>query len=272
MTRHLTCRLLGTGSSGGVPRIDGDWGVCDPNEPKNRRRRCSVLLAAHNKDTPDEATRVLIDTSPDLREQLLDAGVTDLDALVFTHDHADQTHGIDDIRALVYRRRKPLMTYLDVPTSESLIPKFNYVFEGAGDYPPILDRQSYIEPLKAFSITGAGGAIELLPIEQEHGRIRSLGFKASSLAYCNDLNALPDESLDALTDLDIFIVDALRYKPHPSHAHIDKVLDWVTELQPKRTILTNLHIDLDYQTLKTELPDGVEPGFDGMEVSVSLSA
>lgn len=272
MTRRLTCRLLGTGSSGGVPRIDGNWGVCDPDEPKNRRRRCSVLLSAQEPGQDDAVTRILIDTSPDLREQLLDAGVNDLDALVFTHDHADQTHGVDDIRALIYRRKKPLPTYLDLPTSESLVPKFNYVFEGAGDYPPILDRQAYIEPLHAFSLTGAGGDVELLPIEQEHGRIRSLGFRIGSLAYCNDLNALPEHSLAVLNDLDIFIVDALRYTPHPSHAHVDQVLDWVAELKPKRTILTNLHIDLDYQTLLKELPEGVEPGYDGMEVTVDLPA
>ncbi|MEM1389479.1 MAG: MBL fold metallo-hydrolase [Pseudomonadota bacterium] len=271
MTRRLTCRLLGTGSSGGVPRIDGNWGVCDPNEPKNRRRRCSILISAHDLDREDAVTRVLIDTSPDLREQLLDARVSDLDALVFTHDHADQTHGIDDIRALVYRRRKPLLTYLDVPTSDSLVPKFNYVFEGAGDYPPILDRQPYIEPLVPFTLTGAGGDIDLLPVEQEHGRIRSLGFRAGSLAYCNDLNALPEQSLAALMGLDIFIVDALRYTPHPSHANVDQALDWVKILKPKRTILTNLHVDLDYQTLLNELPASVEPGYDGMEITLEIA-
>ncbi|MEM7492572.1 MAG: MBL fold metallo-hydrolase [Pseudomonadota bacterium] len=269
--RSLTCRLLGTGSSGGVPRIDGDWGVCDPKEPRNRRRRCSVLLSAFDPNQPDRVTRVLIDTSPDLREQLLDTGVTDLDALVFTHDHADQTHGIDDIRALVYRRRQALKTFLDIPTSKSLISKFKYVFDGEGDYPPILDRQPYIQPLQTFSISGAGGDVSLLPLEQEHGRIRSLGFRIGNLAYCNDLNALPAQSMEALRDLDVFIVDALRYTPHPSHAHLEQVLDWVSELQPERTVLTNLHIDFDYQTLRNELPAGVEPGFDGMEVTVDLS-
>lgn len=268
--RRLTCRLLGTGSSGGVPRVGGDWGVCDPNEPKNRRRRCSALFSISGAQDGDEQTRILIDTSPDLREQLLDAYVTQLDAVVFTHDHADQTHGIDDLRPLVIRTRTPLKAYLDTPTTDTLFPKFRYVFEGAGGYPAILERQPVIEAYKPFLVHGGAGPVELLPLDQEHGRIRSLGFRVGPLAYCNDLNDLPQKSMEALTDLDVLIIDALRYKPHPSHAHLDLALKWIEALKPKRAILTNLHVDLDYRTLVNDLPVGVEPGYDGMAIAVDL--
>jgi len=268
--RRLRFTLLGTGSSGGVPRVGNDWGACDPTEPKNRRRRCSALADVFDPSTPDQLTRVLIDTSPDLREQLLDAEVSHLDAIVFTHDHADQTHGIDDVRALAIRQRAQIPSYLDAPTRESLLPKFRYCFEGQGGYPPILDLQPDIEPLKPFELAGRGGILPLLPMEQEHGFIRSLGFRMGGLAYCNDLNGLPDESLNALKNLDVLIIDALRYTPHPSHAHLEQSLAWISELAPRRAVLTNLHVDFDYATLCQELPDGVEPAFDGWSVELDL--
>lgn len=268
MSDVLRLTLLGTGSSGGVPRVGGDWGACDPTEPKNRRRRCSALLDRFNTDAPKSMTRVLIDTSPDLREQLLDANVERLDAIVFTHDHADQTHGIDDVRALAIRNRAQITTYLDAPTRETLLPKFRYCFEGQGGYPPILDLQPGIVRGKAFTISGAGGEVKLLPLDQVHGRIRSLGFRMGKLAYCNDLNALPEASLAQLHGLDTLVIDALRYTPHPTHAHVDQALDWIAHLKPKWAVLTNLHVDLDYQTLKAELPDGVEPAYDGMTLEV----
>jgi len=267
---RLTCRLLGTGSSGGVPRVGGDWGACDPTEPKNRRMRCSALLTLVSGDASGGATQVLVDTSPDLREQLLEARITALDGVVFTHDHADQTHGIDDIRPLVIASRSPIPAFLDVATAQTLVPKFRYVFEGAGGYPAILDRQTDIEAYKAFQVKGAGGVLDILPLDQAHGRIRSLGFRVGALAYCNDLNDLPERSIAELEGLEVLIIDALRYKPHPSHAHLDLVLEWVRMLEPKRTVLTNLHVDLDYQTLRNELPEGVEAGYDGLEISVDI--
>lgn len=258
----VRCTLLGTGSSGGVPRVGGDWGACDPNEPKNRRRRCCVLIEKQADD--GGVTSILIDTSPDLREQLLDAGVTNLDAVVYTHEHADQVHGIDDVRPLVIRRRAPIPVFMNAATREILTRRFDYVFEGKGGYPPILDVQPDLEPGKLFSITGAGGDVTLLPFDMEHGRIRCLGFRIGDFAYCNDVSSLPEASMTMLAGLDTLVIDALRYTDHPTHANVAKALEWIAELKPKRAVLTNMHVDLDYATLKRELPDGVEPGFDGM--------
>lgn len=271
MSRKLRFTLLGTGSSGGVPRVGNDWGVCDPNEPKNRRRRCSALVEVFDENRLEEVTRVLIDTSPDLREQLLDAHVGQLDAIVFTHDHADQTHGIDDVRAIAIRNRSAIKTYLDEATAKTLVPKFKYVFEGQGGYPAILDRQPYLVTNEAFEIEGAGGTVTLLPLDQVHGRIKSLGFRIGSLAYCNDVSDLPAETLAQLHGLDMLILDALRYTPHPTHAHVDQALAWVETLKPQAAALTNLHVDLDYQTLKSELPDTVSPAFDGWHVTLDLA-
>lgn len=265
MMAAFRATLLGTGSSGGVPRIGGDWGVCDPKEPRNRRRRCSLLIES-NGQNGKRPTRVLIDTSPDLREQLLDAGVGELDGLVFTHDHADQTHGIDDIRVVAINMRQPIATWLDEETARTLVPKFQYCFEGKGGYPAILSRQSDMQPFVPFTVDGPGGAVSLLPMRQQHGPIVSLGFRCGELAYCNDVSALPDESFEALSGVSVFIVDALRYTPHATHAHLERALDWIARVAPNRAILTNLHIDMDYQTLRNELPDGVEPAFDGMVV------
>lgn len=261
--REIKFTLLGTGSSGGVPRVGGDWGACDPSEPRNRRLRCSALVETWSADTPESKTTVLIDTSPDMREQLLAAEVTRLDAVVFTHDHADQTHGIDDVRALAIRHRKQINAYMDDATSRTLFPKFKYAFDGEGGYPAIYKLHPFIEAGQSFSIQGPGGDLPMLPLDQEHGYIRSLGFRIGDLAYCNDLNDWPDETKARLQNLDLLIVDALRYTPHPSHAHLDQTLAWIEALKPKRAVLTNLHVDLDYATLKRDLPAGVEPGYDG---------
>ena len=262
--------FLGTGSSGGVPRVGNDWGDCDPSEPRNRRRRCCALLDVGPLDAPDTCTRILIDSSPELREQLLDVGLQHLDALVYTHDHADQSHGIDDVRALALRMRRRVPTYMDARTASTLTERFSYCFKGHGGYPPILDRQADIVPLEPFTITGEGGPVTLLPVEQMHGRIMSLGFRIGNLAYCNDLHDFPEESLEALTGLDTLILDALRYTPHPSHAHLERALDWIERLAPKEAWLTNLHIDMDYQTLCKELPDHVRPAYDGLALEFPL--
>jgi phosphoribosyl 1,2-cyclic phosphate phosphodiesterase len=266
MNFEMRCTLLGTGSSGGVPRVGGDWGACDPEEPKNRRRRCCVLIEKQGAE--GELTSALIDTSPDLREQLLDAGVTSLDALIYTHEHADQVHGIDDIRPLVIKRRAPLPTYMNAATREILTRRFDYCFEGKGGYPPILELQPDITPEVPFTVSGSAGDIQLLPIDMEHGRIRCLGFRVRGFAYCNDVSDLPAASKALLKGLDTLVIDALRYTNHPTHANVAKALEWISELKPRRAVLTNMHVDLDYQTLKRELPAHVEPGFDGMVLEI----
>lgn len=266
MSAGFRCTLLGTGSSGGVPRVGGDWGACDPKEPKNRRRRCCVLI--EKDDGCGCVTSVLIDTSPDLREQLLDAGVTRLDALVYTHEHADQVHGIDDVRPLVIRQRAALPTFMNAATRDILTKRFDYCFEGMGGYPPILDLQPDITPYTPFEISGAGGNITILPVDMEHGRIRCLGFRINNFAYCNDVSDLPERTKTALEGLDTLVIDALRYTDHPTHANVAKALDWIAELKPRAAVLTNMHVDLDYETLKRELPKSVEPGFDGMILEI----
>lgn len=268
--QRIKLTLLGTGSSGGVPRVGGDWGACDPDEPKNRRLRCSALVEVWPASDPERKSTFLIDTSPDMREQLLAADVKRVDAVIFTHDHADQTHGIDDIRALAIRNRAQVDAYMDDATFKTLVTKFAYAFHGANGYPPVYRLQPLIEAYRPFEVSGAGGDLNCLPLDQEHGAIRSLGYRFGNLAYCNDLNGLPKDSKDRLQDLDLLVLDALRYTPHPSHAHLDMALTWIEELKPQRTVLTNLHVDLDYATLKAELPAGVEPGFDGWSYETVL--
>lgn len=269
MSDRLRFTLLGTGSSGGVPRIGNDWGACDPTEPRNRRGRCSALAELFN-DQGSEPTRVLIDTAPDMREQLLREDIGRLDAVMFTHDHADQTGGIDDLRVLALRQRQRIPVHMDEPTAATLMRRVAYCFEGSGAYPSILHLQPWLEPLSPCKIVGPAGEISILPIEQIHGDIRSLGFRIGGLAYCNDLNAFPDESLKALNDLDVFIIDALRYTEHPSHSNLDQAVAWAEALKPKRTVLTNMHIDLDYRTLERTLPMGITPGYDGMCIETAI--
>jgi phosphoribosyl 1,2-cyclic phosphate phosphodiesterase len=262
----LDITILGCGSSGGVPRPALGWGACDPSNPKNRRRRCSILV---ERTAPDGKTQVLVDTSPDLREQLLDADVTKLDGVLFTHEHADHTHGVDDLRGLFIRHRRRLDAYLDEPTSRAMHARFGYCFmkPPGSDYPPILTEHRLV-PGKPVTIEGDGGPIAALPVLQDHGDIPSLGFRFGNMAYSADLVGMPDESAAALTGLDLWIVDALRHTPHPSHFSLSQTLDWIDRLKPKRAVLTNMHTDLDYDALRETLPSGVEPGYDGMQISV----
>jgi phosphoribosyl 1,2-cyclic phosphate phosphodiesterase len=264
---RLQVRILGSGSSGGVPRIGNDWGACDPAEPRNRRSRCSVLLRWSGSGARDQ-TLVLVDTSPDMRDQLLAANVQRLDAVLMTHDHADQVHGLDDLRALVLRAYKRIPVHMDEPTAVTLGVRFGYCFEGMGAYPAILDKLVDIRAGQAMEVPGAGGAMPVLPLEQDHGGGPSLGFRIGNFAYCNDVVRLPEETLARLGGLDTLVVDALRYKPHPTHASVSDALAWIERLKPRRAILTNLHVDLDYRKLRSELPEGVEPAFDGMELEM----
>ena len=262
----LRATILGCGSSGGVPRLGGEWGACDPTDPRNRRRRCSLLL---ERIADTGTTRVLVDTAPDMREQLLDAGVGHLDAVVYTHGHADHVHGIDDLRMIVFNTRKRLQVWADHATQDSLLSRFGYAFvQPAGSpYPPILDLNTIDG---RFAIEGAGGAIELQPFRVDHGSIDALGFRIGGLAYLPDAVRIPEDSWPVLADLDVFIVDALRYKPHPTHAHVAMALDWIERAAPRHAVLTNMHVDLDHAVLESETPDHVTPAHDGMVLDLPL--
>jgi phosphoribosyl 1,2-cyclic phosphate phosphodiesterase len=269
----LTLTILGCGSSGGVPRIGGNWGACDPENPKNRRRRASVLIQRKGDGEGGEKgkTNVLIDSSPDVREQLLSAGIGLLDAVVYTHDHADHTHGIDDLRMAAFNAKRKVSVYFDEPTRASLTSRFSYCFETrpGSDYPPILEPHD-IHIGRSIDVSGRGGDIELLPLEQEHGAIRSLAIRVGNVAYCSDVSSFPPETLHRLRGLDTLIIGALRYIPHPSHLTVRQALTWIERIRPKRAILTHLHIDLDYAALKKELPSHVEPAYDGMTVDIAV--
>jgi phosphoribosyl 1,2-cyclic phosphate phosphodiesterase len=264
MTLRFT--ILGCGSSGGVPRPALGWGVCDPNNPKNRRRRTSLLA---ERNGADGVTRVLVDTSPDLREQLLDANVDWVDGVLYTHEHADHTHGIDDLRGLFINRRKRVPVWLDERVSKLLNARFGYCFtrEPGSEYPPMA-RENRMEPYQPVTVEGQGGSITALPILQEHGDITSLGFRFGSLAYSCDLKSLPPDSVKAIAGVSVWIVDALRDAPHPSHLSVSEALDWIARIKPKRAILTNLHTDLDYDELRGRLPPNVEPAYDGMTIEL----
>lgn len=262
----LSFRILGCGSSGGVPRLDGNWGDCDPDNPKNRRTRCSFLV---QQEGEGGVTNVLVDTSPDMRAQLIDAGVTWLDAILYSHDHADQTHGIDDVRAMVYAKQKRIEVWMDAATSKTLTKRFGYCFEQAKGtlYPAILKDNRIAQPYREINVQGAGGAVKAMPFRQIHGNIDSLGFRFGNIAYSSDISEIPDESNLILEGLDVWVIDALRRDPHPTHFHLDKALSEIERFKPKRAILTNMHVDLDYHQLCNELPDNVIPAFDGLVFS-----
>jgi phosphoribosyl 1,2-cyclic phosphate phosphodiesterase len=265
MSGTLRVTVLGCGSSGGVPRATGDWGVCDPNEPKNRRTRCGLMLQrwGGQATTPGEATTVLIDTPPELRQQLAEAGPSHIDAVLISHDHADQIHGFDDIRAFFIKQRKAIPTWVYDGTRASFMQRFGYAFRSEGGYPAIAHDAGHMRSLIPVVVDGPGGPLEVLPLEQDHGFSKSLGFRAGPVAYSNDVVAMPEATFAALDGLALWIVDALRDTPHPTHAHVAKTLDWIVRLKPTRALLTNMHIDLDYAALKARLPAGVEPAYDG---------
>ena len=263
----LTFTILGCGSSMGVPRVALGWGSCDPNNPKNRRRRCALLV---EKTGPQGVTRVLVDCTPDLREQLLDAKVERLDGVLITHEHADHTHGIDDLRPLFVHMRKRVDIWLDEPTSSALNARFGYCFRTppGSEYPPILTEHR-LTPGQPLIINGQGGVIEVLPVLQNHGDIASLGFRFGNVAYSADIKGLPEASINQMAGLDVWIVDALRKSPHPSHFNLDEALDWIGRIKPKRAILTNLHTDMDYAELRMTLPANIEPGYDRMSFDIA---
>ena len=253
--------VLGCGTSGGIPRIggsggDGDWGACRPDNPRNRRRRCSILVR-------QDGHSLLVDTSPDCREQLLSAQVTRVDAVLWTHDHADQTHGLDDLRPFALRDG-PIEAWGDKRTLDILHQRFAYCFETppGSFYTPIY-RTRLIDGAP-FSAAG----VDVVPFRQSHGSIDSLGFRFGRFAYANDVVALDDGAFETLQGVDTLIVDAMRYRPHPTHAHLELALQWIARIQPRRAILTNMHVDMDYDEVMRRTPQHVEPAYDGMELVV----
>ena len=267
MSDRLRYTILGCGSSGGVPRLGGHWGECDPDNPKNRRRRCSMLV---ERLSGDRVTRVLIDTTPDMRDQLLGAGVGTLDAVVYTHSHADHVHGIDDLRMIVFNMRNRLPVWADGPTQDALLSRFGYAFvqpEGS-PYPPILNLHTIRGP---FEISGAGGPVPFLPFRADHGSMDALGFRIGGLAYLPDVVAIPEDSWPVLEGLDVWVVDALRRTPHPTHAHLALTLEWIGKAKPARAVLTNMHIDLDHATVEAETPAHVCAAYDGMVLELPVA-
>ncbi|PSC03795.1 phosphoribosyl 1,2-cyclic phosphodiesterase [Alsobacter soli] len=261
MSHRIT--ILGCASSGGVPRVGSGWGKCDPNNPRNRRRRCSIMVEQAGRHG---LTSVLVDTTPDCREQLLDADVKHLDAVLYTHDHADHTHGIDDVRPLVIHMRRVLPVYMDETTAHVMKQRFGYCFATppGSDYPPIV-REFRITPGHDVVVDGAGGELAATPIPVHHGpNYDALGFRFGNIAYTPDVNGIPAASAPLLADLDLWIIDALRPTPHPTHFSLPEALDWIARMKPRRAVVTNLHTDLDYETLRRELPANVEPAYDGL--------
>jgi phosphoribosyl 1,2-cyclic phosphate phosphodiesterase len=266
MSRRVVATILGCGSSGGVPRIGNQWGVCDPRNPKNRRRRCSLLVEAFG---PDGTTRIIIDTGCDLREQLIDAGVATVDAVFYSHEHADHTHGIDDLRVLALNAKRRVEVYFTQEAANRIVSAFAYCFTAApnADYPPILN-QNILEPGETVTIEGAGGPLTVAAFRQVHGNIDSLGFRIGDLAYSCDLSGIPPDSAEAVSGLGTWVLDALRPTPHPSHLSLPESLELIAQYRPRLAVLSNLHIDMDYETVLRSTPDGVTPAHDGMRIEI----
>ena len=267
--QHIRVTILGCGSSGGVPRVGNQWGVCDPAEPKNRRRRCSLLISGY-RDDPKKVTQVLIDTGCDMREQLLDANVSRLDGVFYTHEHADHTHGIDDLRALALSNQKRIDVYFGQRAGERIKHNFSYCFSSPKNsgYPPILNAHQ-ITHGKPVNVAGEGGTITLLPIEQLHGNITTYGFRIADFMYSCDVSGFEPASVDALGGLEMWVIDALRPTPHPSHLSLPESLAWIERIKPKDAILTNLHNDMDFATISKQTPDNVSVAYDGMTFDIS---
>lgn len=270
MADLLRLTILGCGSSPGTPRITGDWGNCDPANPKNRRMRSAAMV---ERVSPGGTTRVVIDTGPDFRDQMLMADVKRIDAVVYTHPHADHIHGIDDLRGFVLEQQQLMDIYADQPTLERLHEAFGYCFRTpiGSSYPPIL-RAHEIEHSNPLTIEGEGGALTFVPLPQIHGDIISLGFRIGPLAYCSDVSHFPPATAELMQDLDVLVIDALQYRPHPSHLSLDEALDWIAKLQPKKAVLTHMHVPLDYAAVTAETPDHVEPAWDGMIIEIPLKS
>ena len=256
----VTVTILGCGGSGGVPLVGGVWGDCDPNEPRNRRRRPALLVQ-------DEAHTLLVDAGPDLRLQLLDAGVTRVDAVLFTHAHADHCHGLDDLRPLVYVREAPIPAYSDAHTMDELRTRFAYAFESARapeSFYSALMQDHVIEPGVPFTAAG----FTCTAFAQDHGPIPTLGFRIGPVGYSPDAVAIGEDGFATLDGIGLWVVDCLRYAPHPTHAHFDRTLSWIERVGPGRAVFTHMNQNLDYNDVRGHCPPGVEPGYDGMVITL----
>ena len=252
----MKVRILGSGTSSGVPRIGNDWGACDPANPRNRRTRVSILVES-------ATTRVLVDTTPDMREQLLAANIADVDAVIWTHDHADHCHGIDDLRQIYHVRGAPVRGLARAPTLSELETRFAYAFAGRDGYPPTIVGELLPNSL-------AIGDVIIDVVDQPHGNITSAGLRfthnGKSVAYATDFSEMASAMKALYRGCDLWIADALRRRPHPTHATLDGVVGWASELAVGRTVLTHMDQSMDYATLAAELPPDIEPGYDGMEI------
>ncbi|WP_426236413.1 MBL fold metallo-hydrolase [Pararhizobium sp. DWP1-1-3] len=263
--------ILGCGSSPGVPRINGDWGACDPTNPKNRRSRAALLIEQTGDD--GGTTTVVIDTGPDFREQMIAAKVRNIDAVFYSHAHADHIHGIDDLRGYVQYTGRRMPIWADALTMERIREGFRYCLEtpeGSG-YPPIVEARIIDPSLAPVTISGAGGMIVLQPVLQHHGSIMSMGFRIGDFAYCSDVSDFPEETVGKLTGLDMLVIDTLQYKFHPSHLSLEQSLGWIERFAPKRAVLTHMHTPLDYETVMRETPERIEPAYDGMQIAFDVN-
>ncbi|MBB4000584.1 MBL fold metallo-hydrolase [Aureimonas pseudogalii] len=269
MTDTLRLTILGCGSSPGVPRINGDWGACDPSEPRNRRTRCAALV---ERISAAGRTVVAIDCGPDFREQMLTAEVHHLDAVLVTHPHADHIHGVDDIRGFYLDTHRLVDLFADRDTFERLFEAFGYCFRtpAGSAYPPIL-RHREIWPETAFTVEGAGGPIEIEPFRQIHGRIHSLGFRIGPFAYCSDVSDFPAEAQARIAGAELLVIGALQHKTHPSHLSLAQALGWIDRLSVGRALLTHMHTPLDYATLCRDLPAHIRPAHDGLQIEFPLN-
>lgn len=254
----MKVRILGCGTSSGVPRIGNDWGDCDPNDPRNRRSRVSIVVE-------HDDTRILVDTGPDMREQLLAAGIGVVDAVIWTHEHADHVFGIDDLRQVFHQRGSPVPGYARVGTRRRLEDMFGYVFHGRHGYPPTVALGDLADTLQV-------GPVEIDVVDQPHGSITSAGLRftcdGKAIGYATDISGMTPEMRALYSGLDLLIIDALRRKPHPTHPHLSQALGWIADLAPRRAVLTHMDQSMDYATLVGELPENVEPGYDGLEIAL----
>ena len=252
----MKIRILGCGTSTGVPRIGNDWGDCDPDEPRNRRTRSSILIES-------DGERLLVDCGPDMREQLLAAALIDIDRVIVTHDHADHCHGIDDLRQIAQHSRREVPLHARHETLERLRKRFSYLFEGIAIYPAVVEAVPIADRLRL-------GRAELRFVDQPHGGITSLGIRADeggrSLGYAIDFHDFTPDMKNLYDGVDLWICDCLRRAPHPTHAHLDAVLGWARELSVGQLLLTHLDKSMDYATLMAELPDWAAPAYDGQEI------
>ena len=269
MTDRLRLTITGCGSSPGVPRINGDWGACDPTNERNRRLRAAAIV---ERIGDRGTTTVAIDTGPDFRTQMIGAGIKRLDGVIYTHAHADHIHGIDDLRGYFLAQRQRIDIFADHPTMTRLKHAFSYCFEtpAGSAYPPIVEPHiiGHDEPV---TITGEGGALSFQPLPQQHGDIVSLGFRIGPIAYCSDVSGFSEHTAALMTGLELLVIDALQYRPHPSHFSLGEALEWIERLAPRKALLTHMHTPLDYETVRRETPDHVEPAFDGQIFEIDLT-